>query len=67
MKDWIVLSATLPASPSGLRVRVWRALKATGAGTPLLGRLLLYDALAMQFREIKIRRDPECPARSWCA
>ena len=33
MTDWIVLSATLPASPSGLRVRVWRALKATGAGT----------------------------------
>jgi adenylyltransferase/sulfurtransferase len=33
----------------------------TGAGTPLLGRLLLYDALEMRFREIKVRRDPECP------
>src|SRR5437868_3536122 len=30
---WLVLTATLPTSPSGLRVRVWRALKATGAGT----------------------------------
>ena len=32
-----------------------------GAGTPLVGRLLLYDALAMRFREVKLRRDPECP------
>lgn len=30
---WLVLAATLPTRPSGLRVRVWRALKATGAGT----------------------------------
>jgi hypothetical protein len=30
---WLVLAATLPTSPSGLRVRVWRSLKATGAGT----------------------------------
>jgi len=30
--SWLVLTATLPTSPSGLRVRVWRALKATGAG-----------------------------------
>ena len=29
---WLVLTATLPTSPSGLRVRVWRSLKATGAG-----------------------------------
>lgn len=33
----------------------------TGAGTSLLGRLLLYDALELRFREIKVRRDPECP------
>jgi hypothetical protein len=33
MNDWLVLTATLPTHPSGLRVRVWRALKATGAGT----------------------------------
>lgn len=31
--DWLILAATLPTSPSGLRVRVWRSLKATGAGT----------------------------------
>jgi hypothetical protein len=31
--QWLVLTATLPTRPSGLRVRVWRALKATGAGT----------------------------------
>lgn len=30
---WLVLTATLPTSPSGLRVRIWRSLKATGAGT----------------------------------
>lgn len=33
MISWLVLTATLPSSPSALRVRVWRALKATGAGT----------------------------------
>ncbi len=32
-----------------------------GAGEALVGRLLLYDALAMRFRELKLRRDPECP------
>src|SRR5579871_1949357 len=32
-----------------------------GAGEPLVGRLLLYDALAMRFRELKLRRNPECP------
>jgi adenylyltransferase/sulfurtransferase len=32
-----------------------------GAGQPLVGRLLLYDALQMRFRELKLRRDPECP------
>lgn len=30
--NWLILTATLPTRPSGLRVRVWRALKATGAG-----------------------------------
>jgi adenylyltransferase/sulfurtransferase len=29
-----------------------------GQGEPLVGRLLMYDALAMRFREIRIRRDP---------
>ena len=32
-----------------------------GIGTPLKGRLLLYDALEMRFRELKLRRNPECP------
>ena len=31
-----------------------------GVGEPLVGRLLLYDALAMRFDEVKLRRDPEC-------
>jgi adenylyltransferase/sulfurtransferase len=34
---------------------------ASGIGTPLLNRLLLFDALEMKFREIKLRRDPKCP------
>ena len=33
-----------------------------GTGEPLIGRLLLVDALTMQFRTIQVRRDPECPA-----
>jgi len=32
-----------------------------GIGETLSGRLLLYDALNMRFRELKLRRDPECP------
>jgi sulfur-carrier protein adenylyltransferase/sulfurtransferase len=32
-----------------------------GAGRTLAGRLLLYDALTMKFRELKLQRDPECP------
>lgn len=32
-----------------------------GTGEPLVGRLVLYDALAMRFRELKLRRNPECP------
>jgi adenylyltransferase/sulfurtransferase len=35
-----------------------------GKGTPLVGRLLLYDALQMKFRELKIRKDPSCPVCS---
>ncbi len=30
-------------------------------GEPLVGRLLLYDALSMKFRELKLKRDPSCP------
>jgi molybdopterin/thiamine biosynthesis adenylyltransferase/rhodanese-related sulfurtransferase len=32
-----------------------------GAGKPLVGRLLLYDALEMTFREMKVRKNPRCP------
>jgi sulfur-carrier protein adenylyltransferase/sulfurtransferase len=32
-----------------------------GIGTTLKGRLLLYDALEMRFRELKLRRNPDCP------
>ena len=32
-----------------------------GRGEPLIGRLLLYNALKMEFREVKLRRDPQCP------
>jgi len=32
-----------------------------GFGEPLIGRLLTYDALGMTFREVKLRRDPNCP------
>jgi sulfur-carrier protein adenylyltransferase/sulfurtransferase len=34
---------------------------AAGIGTPLLGRLLVYDALDLKFRELRLRRDPQCP------
>jgi hypothetical protein len=40
-REWLLLTATLPTSPSALRVRVWRALKATGAGTLRDGVYLL--------------------------
>src|SRR5215204_6475650 len=33
----------------------------TGAGEPLIGRLLLYEALSATFTELKVRRDPDCP------
>lgn len=33
-----------------------------GIGDPLAGRLMIYDALDMAFTELKIRRDPDCPA-----
>src|SRR5882672_2417378 len=32
-----------------------------GAGEPLIGRFLIYDALKMKFRELKLRKDPDCP------
>jgi len=44
MTGWLVLTATLPTTPSALRVRVWRALKATGAGTLREGVYVLPSA-----------------------
>jgi adenylyltransferase/sulfurtransferase len=32
-----------------------------GQGQPLIGRLLLIDALGMKFREVKLRKNPDCP------
>ncbi len=32
-----------------------------GTGEPLVGRLLLFDALAMRFRELKLKKNPDCP------
>ncbi len=33
----------------------------TGSGEPLIGRLLLYEALGTSFTDLKVRRDPDCP------
>src|ERR1700757_2480618 len=32
-----------------------------GVGEPLIGRFLIYDALKMRFRELRLRKDPDCP------
>jgi adenylyltransferase/sulfurtransferase len=43
-------------------VQATEAIKVlTGIGDPLVGRLMVYDALEMTYREIKVRKDPECP------
>jgi adenylyltransferase/sulfurtransferase len=34
----------------------------TGIGEPLIGRFLIYDALKMRFRELKLQKDPDCPS-----
>ena len=42
-------------------VQVTEAIKLlTGVGEPLLGRLQIYDALEMSWRQLRIRKDPEC-------
>jgi adenylyltransferase/sulfurtransferase len=33
----------------------------TGIGEPLIGRFVIYDALRMRFRELKLKKDPDCP------
>jgi adenylyltransferase/sulfurtransferase len=43
-------------------IQATEALKLiAGIGEPLIGRFLLYDALKMRFRELKVPKDPECP------
>jgi hypothetical protein len=55
MTSWLILTATLPTHPSALRVRVWRALKATGAGTLREGVYALpaHAASAAALRELE--------------
>ena len=43
-------------------IQVTEAIKViTGIGEPLVGRLMVYDALEMSYRAIKVRKDPDCP------
>jgi sulfur-carrier protein adenylyltransferase/sulfurtransferase len=43
-------------------IQVNEAIKLlTGMGEPLVGRLMIYDALEMAYRTVKVRKDPECP------
>jgi sulfur-carrier protein adenylyltransferase/sulfurtransferase len=43
-------------------IQVNEAIKIlTGVGDPLVGRLMIYDALEMKYRDVKVRKDPECP------
>src|SRR5947208_12318153 len=42
-------------------IQVNEAIKVlTGIGDPLVGRLMIYDALEMTYRAVKVRKDPEC-------
>ena len=42
-------------------IQVNEAIKLiTGIGEPLVGRLMIYDALEMKYRDVKVRKDPEC-------
>ncbi|WP_405141563.1 adenylyltransferase/sulfurtransferase MoeZ [Sphaerisporangium sp. NBC_01403] len=42
-------------------IQVNEAIKVlTGIGEPLVGRLMIYDALEMKYRDVKVRKDPEC-------
>jgi adenylyltransferase/sulfurtransferase len=36
------------------------SIQVTGIGEPLLGRLMIYDALEMQYRQVRVRKDPGC-------
>ncbi|WP_042411086.1 adenylyltransferase/sulfurtransferase MoeZ [Streptacidiphilus carbonis] len=42
-------------------IQVTEAIKLlAGIGEPLVGRLMIYDALEMQYRQVKVRKDPDC-------
>jgi molybdopterin/thiamine biosynthesis adenylyltransferase len=42
-------------------IQVTEAIKLlAGVGEPLVGRLMIYDALEMQYRQVKVRKDPDC-------
>ncbi|WP_255792358.1 molybdopterin-synthase adenylyltransferase MoeB, partial [Mycobacteroides abscessus] len=42
-------------------IQVTEAIKLlAGIGDPLVGRLMIYDALEMQYRQVKVRKDPDC-------
>jgi adenylyltransferase/sulfurtransferase len=42
-------------------IQVTEAIKLlTGVGDPLVGRLMIYDALEMTYRQVKVRKDPDC-------
>ena len=43
-------------------IQVTEAIKViTGTGEPIAGRLMIYDALEMSYRTVRVRKDPECP------
>ncbi len=43
-------------------IQVNEAIKViTGIGEPLVGRLMIYDALEMSYRTVQVKKDPECP------
>ena len=43
-------------------IQVNEAIKViAGVGEPLVGRLMIYDALEMSYRSVRVRKDPECP------
>jgi adenylyltransferase/sulfurtransferase len=43
-------------------IQVTEAIKViTGIGDPLVGRLMIYDALEMSYRTVQVKKDPECP------
>ena len=52
--------ACCPASSASIQAT--EAIKLIiGIGEPLIGRFLIFDALRMKFRELKLRKDPDCP------